>query len=195
MNEQKRKPRRPRKATPKSIENAAFAYLGRFATSGENLRRVLMRKVERSARAHDTDRAEGATAIDALIARFTQTGLLDDGAYAETRVLSMHRRGASVRAIRLKLRQKGVADEHIEDALAGLARVTPEPELTAALRLAERRRLGPYRPAAARPRSATRTWLPWPAPVFPTIWRCASWMRKVPRRWPRRSPIERRLLP
>ena len=151
MNEQKRKPRRPRKATPKSIENAAFAYLGRFATSGENLRRVLMRKVERSARAHGTDRAEGAAAIDALIARFAQTGLLDDGAYAETRVLSMHRRGASVRAIRLKLRQKGVADEHIEDALVGLARVTPEPELTAALRLAERRRLGPYRPAAARP--------------------------------------------
>ena len=151
MNEQKRKPRHPRKATPKSIENAAFAYLGRFATSGENLRRVLMRKVERSARAHGTDRAEGAAAIDALIARFAQTGLLDDGAYAETRVLSMHRRGASVRAIRLKLRQKGVADEHIEGALAGLARVTPEPELTAALRLAERRRLGPYRLAAARP--------------------------------------------
>lgn len=151
VNEPPRKSRRPRKATPKSIENAAFAYLGRFATSAENLRRVLMRKVERSARAHGTERAEGAAAVDALIARFTRSGLLDDGAYAEGRALSLHRRGASVRAIRLKLRQKGVAGELVEEAVARLAEETPEPELTAALRLAERRRLGPYRAAAARP--------------------------------------------
>ncbi len=150
MNEQTRKSRRPRKATPKFIENAALAYLGRFATSGENLRRVLMRKVERSARAHGSDRAEGAAIVDALIGRFTHSGLLDDLTYAEGRALSMHRRGASARAIRLKLRQKGVADELVEDAVAGLARESPEPELAAALRLAERRRLGPYR-AAARP--------------------------------------------
>ncbi len=151
MNEQTRKSRRPRKATPKFIENAALAYLGRFATSGENLRRVLMRKVERSARAHGSDRAEGAAIVDALIGRFTHSGLLDDLTYAEGRALSMHRRGASARAIRLKLRQKGVADELVEDAVAGLARESPEPELAAALRLAERRRLGPYRAAAARP--------------------------------------------
>ena len=151
MNEQTRKSRRPRKATPKFIENAALAYLGRFATSGENLRRVLMRKVERSARAHGSDRAERAAIVDALIGRFTRSGLLDDLTYAEGRVLSMHRRGASARAIRLKLRQKGVADELVEEAVAGLSRVTPEPELAAALRLAERRRLGPYRAAAARP--------------------------------------------
>ena len=151
VNEPSRKSRRPRKATPKSIENAALAYLGRFATSAENLRRVLMRKVERSARAHDTERAEGAAAVDALIQRFTRTGLLDDGAYAEARALSLHRRGTSARAIRLKLRQKGVAGELVEEAVARIAQESPEPELTAALRLAERRRLSPYRAAAARP--------------------------------------------
>ena len=150
-NELPRKLRRPRKATPKSIENAAFAYLGRFSTSADNLRRVLMRKVERSVRAHGTECAECATAIDALLERFTRSGLLDDGAYAEGRVLSLHRRGTSVRAIRLKLRQKGVASEQIEAAVAGLAEVMPEPELTAAQRLAKRRRLGPYRAAGARP--------------------------------------------
>ena len=40
-----RKP--PRKATAASLENAALYYLERFATSSENLRRVLMRRVER----------------------------------------------------------------------------------------------------------------------------------------------------
>ena len=151
IDETTRKRRGPRKATPKSIENAALAYLGRFATSGENLRRVLMRKVERSARAHGTDRAEGAAAVDAVVARFTRSGLLDDLTYAEGRALALYRRGASARAIRYKLRQKGVAGGLVEEALARLARESPEPELAAALRLAQRRRLGPYRAAAARP--------------------------------------------
>ena len=79
-------PRRrpPRKATPRYLENAALHYLERFATSAENLRRVLMRKVDRSARAHGTDPDEGAAAVEALIERFVRAGLLDDDAVWKT---------------------------------------------------------------------------------------------------------------
>ena len=38
--------------TAQYLENAALYYLQRFASSSANLRRVLMGKVERSARAH-----------------------------------------------------------------------------------------------------------------------------------------------
>ena len=44
-----RKP--PRPLTAASLENAAVYYLSRFASSSGNLRRVLMRKVARAARA------------------------------------------------------------------------------------------------------------------------------------------------
>ena len=54
----------PRKVTLKSLENAALFYLQRYATSTENLRRVLMRRVDRSARAHSTDREEGSCFVD-----------------------------------------------------------------------------------------------------------------------------------
>lgn len=155
MSEDTRKPpagkaRLPRKVTAKSLENAALFYLERFATSAENLRRVLMRRVERSARAHGTDPAEGAAWIDALIARFITLDLLDDALYAEARARSLRRRGASGRAIALRLRQKGVDGDTIEAALAAAAEHEEEPEKAAAIRLARKRRIGPWRPDASR---------------------------------------------
>lgn len=140
----------PRKVTPKYLENAALFYLQRFATSAENLRRVLMRKVERSARFHGTDPAEGAQWVEALIARFVASQLLDDALYAESRAQSLRRRGASGRTIQLSLRQKGVEGEIIDAALAAADEAEEKPERAAAARLARKRRLGPYRPPEAR---------------------------------------------
>lgn len=140
----------PRKVTPKYLENAALFYLQRFATSAENLRRVLMRKVERSARFHGTDPAEGAQWVEALIARFVASKLLDDALYAESRAQSLRRRGASGRTIQLSLRQKGVEGEIIDTALAAADEADERPERAAAARLARKRRLGPYRAAEGR---------------------------------------------
>ena len=140
----------PRKVTPKYLENAALFYLQRFATSAANLRRVLMRKVERSARFHGTDPAEGAQWVDALIARFVVSQLLDDALYAESRAQSLRRRGASGRTIALTLRQKGVEGEIIDTAMAAADEAEEKPELAAAARLARKRRLGPWRAAEGR---------------------------------------------
>lgn len=148
-----RSPRKiPRKPNPASLERAALHYLERFASSAENLRRVLSRKVERAARHHeDIDREAAAGWIDDLIARYRQSGLLDDKVYAEARTTSLHRRGASARKIRLSLAQKGVAAATVEAALEELGeRVEGDAELQAAIALTRRRRLGVYRPAAAR---------------------------------------------
>ncbi len=138
-------PKGPKKATGKYLENAALHYLQRFASSTENFRRVMMRKVERSARIHDTDRAEGADMIEDLIRRFSDAGLLDDSVYAAGKALSLFRRGAPPRAIRAKLKSKGVDDGAIDAALAALTEEAAEPELAAACVFARRRRLGPYR--------------------------------------------------
>lgn len=138
---------RPRKVTPASLENAAYAYLERFASSAENLRRVLMRRVESSARAHGTDRDEGAAAASAIVERFVIAGLLDDRAYAEARTAALHRRGVPAGVIRARLREKGVAEVDVSAALDALAAEQPDLELAAAFNLARRRRLGPFRTA------------------------------------------------
>src|SRR3954454_6040263 len=64
------------------LENWALSYLGRFASSAENLRRLLRRRARRLG----PDMASAADApIDALIARYLAAGLLDDAAYARAR--------------------------------------------------------------------------------------------------------------
>ncbi|MDP6787487.1 MAG: RecX family transcriptional regulator [Rhodospirillales bacterium] len=142
--------RKPRKVTEKFLERAALFHLERFATSAENLRRVLMRRVEKSVRFHGTERQAGAALVDDLVARYLASGLLDDRAYAEGRVRTLRRRGASARLIHLKLRQKGVADDVIAGALADHGEHIADPEAAAAAALARRRHLGPFRPPAER---------------------------------------------
>jgi len=137
--------RKPRKATPKRLENAALHYLARYSSSAENLRRVLMRRVNRSARYHGTDAEEGAVAVDELVKRFSRAGLLDDTRYAEGRARSLLERGVAPRAVRLRLREKGVANETIDAVLSDLAEDQGDVERAAAVALAKRRRIGPFR--------------------------------------------------
>ena len=147
-----RERREPRRVTPQYLENAALHYLERFASSAANLRRVLMRKVDLSVRAHGTDREEGAGWVDALIERYRSSGLLDDAGYARMKAESLHRRGTSSRGIREKLAAKGVARDHVDQAMDRVEEDVEggDVDLAAALALARRRRLGPYRLAEVR---------------------------------------------
>jgi regulatory protein len=128
------------------LERWALHYLGRYASSAENLRRVLMRRVRR----RSLEATPAAVAlIDALVVRYRESGLLDDAAYAAARVQSLHRRGESMRAMRARLAAKGVPAADVADAVSGLRAATPDPDVAAACAFARRRRLGPFRRAAA----------------------------------------------
>ena len=57
---------------PELLERWALGYLGRYASSAENLRRVLIRR----ARRHAPEAAQQARAqIDAIVARYRESGL------------------------------------------------------------------------------------------------------------------------
>lgn len=142
--------RAPRPATPERLEKAALAYLQRYAASSESLRRVLQRRVLRSARLHGTDPEEGAAAIEAIVARLTRAGFLDDRAFARGLAESLQRRGLSQRAIEARLKAKGLDGSAREAALGQLAESRADPELEAAVAYARRRRLGPFAPADRR---------------------------------------------
>jgi len=136
----------PKPVSPASLEASALFYLKRFASSSGNLRRVLLRRVRRSAELHGTDAEEGARQVEALVQRFLGNGLLDDRAYAEARVASLHRRGGSAKVIAAKLAAKGVGRDLIGAVLGEAAdEARPGGDLAAAAALARRRRLGPYR--------------------------------------------------
>ncbi len=139
------KRRGPGKATRRHLENAALRYLARFAASAQQLRSVLMRRVIRSATAHGTDAVEGEAWVDDILARYRRSGLLNDQDLSKTRARSLNARGAGERAIRFKLKAQGFDDGAVSEAIDSLRGEMPEPDLNAAVSLARRRGLGPYR--------------------------------------------------
>ncbi|CAA7619773.1 Regulatory protein RecX [Candidatus Terasakiella magnetica] len=137
--------RPPAKISPSYLENAALHYLERYASSRANLRRVLMRKVDRSLTHWGGERETAAAQVDTVISKLATLGYLDDSAYAETKARALHRRGGSLRVIRASLAAKGVEAETTEAALIALAEDSGLPDLAAAIAFARRRRLGPFR--------------------------------------------------
>jgi regulatory protein len=131
---------------PELLERWALGYLGRYASSAENLRRVLIRRVRR----HSPAAAQQAgILIEAIVTRYRESGLLDDAAYAAGRVDSLHRRGDSLKAIRARLAARGVPVAVAADAVSGLRDRAPDPDLAAACAFVRRRRFGPFRRGAA----------------------------------------------
>ena len=145
-----RKRREPKKITEKYLKNSALYYLQRYASSSANLKSVLMRRVRRSSSHHGTSVEEGAELLDGVVAWMEELGLLNDAAFAEAQAASLHRRGTSRRAIRMKLFQKGLGEEDIDAALSVLEVEFENVEFAAAGVFARKRRLGPYRDEDAR---------------------------------------------
>src|SRR5213592_5304552 len=141
---------------PALLEKWALAYLERFASSVENLRRVLRRRVRRRLRDDEAVRAADAL-IDALVVRYRDAGLIDDAAYAAGRARARLARGQSLRRIAAGLMAKGVGAEDRAAALQALRETAPDPDLAAACAFARRRRLGPFRPTSFRQGPADRT--------------------------------------
>src|SRR5689334_10631861 len=96
-----------------ALERAALDYLGRYASSADNLRRVLMRKLKRAGAADE----DGAALVAGIVERYRGAGLLDDGAYAEAQVAALRRRGGSRAKIAARLSAKGVGADEIAAAL------------------------------------------------------------------------------
>src|SRR6201995_1096664 len=94
-----------------------------------------------------------AEAAEAVLARFTDAGLIDDAAFARAWVESRHHsRGLSKRSLSAELRRHGVDNDEIREAVEVL---DPEQEVTTARRLVERKLASSRgRPPEARGRQA-----------------------------------------
>ncbi len=146
-----RQTRQPRPMTRERLERAGYHYLERFASSRENMRRVLERKCRRSHADGAPPSAEQEGWIADILNRCEALGLLDDAAYAEMKARSLAARGKAARHIRAWLASRGVGEDHITRALDALARDAggdAAAETARARRFAKRRRMGPYRKQA-----------------------------------------------
>lgn len=142
-----RKP--PKKITETYLHNSGLYYLQRFAASAGQFRTVMQRKIDRSCQHHPDQRREDCIALlDALIAKFENIGLLNDEGYARGMVITLRRRGLSERAILMKLQNRGLPESRIKEALAAYndenRTDSAKSDFRAALRLAQKKKVGPY---------------------------------------------------
>ena len=139
--------RRHETMTHEALERAAYHYLGRFASTQANLRRVLEAKLRRRNPDFAPPTAEQAGWLRTVVDKCVALGLVDDGAYARAAVQSLNAQGRSIKAIRARLTAKGVPADELDAALGGLSAADndTDPDLAAAAAYARRRRFGPYR--------------------------------------------------
>ena len=139
--------RRHETMTHEALERAAYHYLGRFASTQANLRRVLEAKLRRRNPDFAPPTAEQAGWLRAVVDKCVALGLVDDRAYALAAAHSLNAQGRSVKAIRARLTAKGVPADALDAALGGLSAADndTDPDLAAAAAYARRRRFGPYR--------------------------------------------------
>ena len=121
------------------LEELALRYVERFATTRAKLRDYLRRKL----------RERGWNAkiepdLETIAERFAALGYIDDSAYALSKARSLAGRGYGKRRLVQQMRAAGIEEADAEGARAH----ADEEAVSAALRFAERRRLGPFAPKA-----------------------------------------------
>lgn len=131
-------PARSRRVPPPldaaALERLALRYVERFATTRGKLAAYLARKIrERGWEGPEAD-------VDRLVGRFAELGYVDDRGWAEGRAAAMGRRGFGARRVAAELGRAGVGEEDGADALEQAR----QDALDSALRLARRRRIGPF---------------------------------------------------
>lgn len=128
-----RRPVRP--LDEQGLNNLALRYVERFATTRAKLRSYLDRKVrERGWKGNSPADTE------AIAEQFAERGYVDDAGYALAKSRSLAGRGYGKRRLSVALRLAGV-----EDADSDAARAYADEEaIAAAVRFAQRRRIGPF---------------------------------------------------
>lgn len=137
-----RRERRARPLDQAALQELAFGYVARFATSRAKLSSYLIRKLRERGWNGVTD-----PDVQAVVGKVVDLGFIDDAAFAGMKAVSLTRRGYGKGRVRMALAASGIAAEDGSEALA----LADEQQLAAALRFAQRRRIGPYAQAQGDP--------------------------------------------
>lgn len=140
-----------------ALRAAALRYVARYAAHSGRLRRVLTTRLHKAALLHpdwarDTARLTALKQdVERIVQNFAEKQYFDDAVFAASKARAMHRQGKSGRAVAAQLRAEGMTPEQIAQALvtAQDGRDAAAADLAAARRLAQRKRLGPYRKGTA----------------------------------------------
>ncbi len=147
MTYRKPPPKAARPLDAGKLEELAVAYVGRFATTRAKLAQYLRRKI--------AEKGWGAPRppeIELLVEKLVRLNYVDDAAFALAKARSLGQRGYGERRVDLALRQAGVGEQ---DGAPAKAMATTG-AAAAAIRYAQRRRIGPFASEVPDPKRRAR---------------------------------------
>ncbi len=145
---QPREPRAPRPIDAAQLQEMALGYAARYATTAARLRTYLTRKLRERGWSGDA-----LPDTDALVARITALGYVDDRAFAAARSRDLAARGFGSRRVRAALSAAGVSRDDVAATLDITADGDPDGDrdsnpraaaYASAITFARRRRFGPF---------------------------------------------------
>ena len=128
-----------RRASPpldqRALHELALRYVGKYATTRARLCAYLSRKLRE--RGWEGEREPD---LEGLAARFAEVGYVDDAAYALSKSRALSERGYGKKRLAEKLRLSGIGEDDSREALD----ISQTEAIAAALRFAQRRKIGPF---------------------------------------------------
>jgi len=138
----RREKKPPKPLTETKMRDLALHYVGRYATTAHKLKMYLGRKLRE--RGWEGERSPD---IEALVARFVELKYIDDALYASQKAASLTARGYGSRRVGEALYVAGISDKDGKDA----KREAENARVQSALKMARKRRFGPFAREAAEP--------------------------------------------
>jgi len=140
-----RGPRQPRPPLEEDkLNELMLAYVAKFATSRAKLAAYLSRKLRERGWA-----GSGEAPVKELVAKAERLGFVDDAAFALGKARALTARGYGERRVGQALHAAGIGEEDGEAARSH----AQTDRVEAAIRFARRRRLGPFAPSRADPKT------------------------------------------
>ncbi len=139
-----------KKITEKRLYNIALYYLSRYEATTGKVRDVLKRRLMTAERRGEEIPNEAPAWIEKIIAQMVDLGYIDNNRYAENTFRRLTEAGKSVRSIAYKLKQAGLEEDVLSDLIEEQETTSGELDLTSALKLVKKRKLGLYRPESQR---------------------------------------------
>jgi regulatory protein len=127
--------RPPPPLDPAALEQLALNYVGRYATTRKKLKDYLQRKVRQRGWTTETP-----APIDQIVQKMAEARYVDDKAFAAAKSGNLLRRGYGIGRIKSALSMAGI---HKDDAAPCLD-LNMEDQVSAAIALAQRRKIGPF---------------------------------------------------
>ena len=136
--------------TVDEMRNFSFAYIEKYAPSGQQLKTYLLKKYIKT-KIPNVNKKNIIDLIDVVLEDLENTKFLNDQFYSDSKAKSLIQRGSSINKIRQYLMSKGIKYNYIKETIEKIKDKNEDQDFFSAIKICKKKRVGPARDENNRP--------------------------------------------